>query len=161
MDYLQRALKSGLDFDTRKFVLLRLAGIYEAKRMFNEAARLIKSSADINTTYAGKINDYMKSVELFIKSGNFDEADIVFKQALACGNNKEKEEIKTNLKSYYVSQAEIYLGLDKRNHAKKTYERILKLELNPNEKLEIQKKLLDLYQRLGLIREYSVLKGSM
>ena len=161
MDYLQRALKSGLDFDTRRFVLLRLAGIYEARNMFNESARLVKSSADINTTYSGKINDYLKSVQLFIRTGNFEESEISFKQALACGNFKEKERMRSIFKSYLVSQAEIYLKSDKRNHAKKTYEKILKLELDFNEKLKIQKKLLSLYQKLGLIRDYSVLKDSI
>ena len=70
MSYLQRALKSGLSLDTRKFVLFRLAGIYEARRMYNQAARMVKSAAEINTTFKEKIKDYIRSVELYIKAGN-------------------------------------------------------------------------------------------
>ena len=38
MSYLQRAAKSQLDFDTRKFVLLELTRIYEQKGMFLDAS---------------------------------------------------------------------------------------------------------------------------
>ncbi|NCN98969.1 hypothetical protein COU62_02755 [Candidatus Pacearchaeota archaeon CG10_big_fil_rev_8_21_14_0_10_35_219] len=158
MDYLQRAMRSSIDFDTKKFVQIRLAKIYESRNMFKEAAKLIKNSADINTTYRGKIQDYMKSAELFIRGGGFDEADTVFKFALACGNSKEKEEMKNGLKNYYQNQAEYYMKRDKRNQAKKTYEKMMTLSLNDDEKKEIRGKLLNLYQALGLIKEYQNLK---
>ncbi|OIO80468.1 hypothetical protein AUJ84_03330 [Candidatus Pacearchaeota archaeon CG1_02_32_132] len=160
MDYLQRALKSNIDFDTKKFVQIRLAKIYESRNMFLESAKLIKNSAEINTTFKGKIEDYMKSVELFIRAGSFEEADEVFKRALACGNVNEKNEIKKNLKTHYFNQALHYLKQDKRNQAKKTYERILTLELSKDEKNDVQDKLLNLYNKLGFVREYRTLNNS-
>ncbi len=158
MDYLQRAMISGLDFDTKKFVQIRLAKIYESRNMFSEAGKLIKNSADINTTFRGKIQDYMKSVELFIRAGNFDEADVSFKLALACASNEQKRELKNGLKKLYEMQAGYYLKQDKRNSAKTTYERLLKQDLNDCEKQEAQKSLLSLYESLGFIREYNNLK---
>jgi len=50
MDFLQNCLRQQLDFDTRKFVLIKLAGAYELRRMFLAAAKLMKDAADINTT---------------------------------------------------------------------------------------------------------------
>jgi hypothetical protein len=58
MSYLQRAIKSQLDFDTRKFVLLELTKIYEQKGMFLDAAKTIRAAADITTTYKEKIGQF-------------------------------------------------------------------------------------------------------
>jgi tetratricopeptide (TPR) repeat protein len=158
MSYLQRALKSGLDFDTRKFVLLRLGGIYEGKGMFLEAAKMIKSAAEINTTYKDKSRDFMKAVELYIKGGNYLEADNVFRLALALGNSKEKREMKSNLKNYYLNQAIIYVNSDRRSLARAVFERMLSLDLELGERGEIERQLLDLYDKLGDVQAYFNLK---
>lgn len=161
MSYLQRALKSGLDFDTRKFVLIRLAGIYESRKMYLEAAKMVKAAAEINTTFKDKINDYIKAVELYIKGGEYNESDRLFTQALALGNNKEKFEMKTNYKNYYLKQGKFFLNNDKRNYARIIFERALTLDLNITEKKEVQKYLLELYDKLGLVRDYYNLKKIM
>jgi tetratricopeptide (TPR) repeat protein len=161
MSYLQRALQSKLDFDTKKFVFLRLAGIYENKKMFLDAAKLVKNAGEINVTYREKIRDYLKSVELNIKGGNFNEADRIFTQAMALGSVREKGEMKFQLKNFYLTQAKLLLGQEKRNHAKKIYEKVLSLELDIGERNDVHKTLLDLYKRLGDIREYYVLKEKL
>src|SRR3989344_1894106 len=86
MDYLSGCLKNSLDFETRKFVLTTLSRIYESRAMYSEAGKLIKASADINTTFDSKIGDFMKAVELFVKAGNYDEADNTFNKAIVLGN---------------------------------------------------------------------------
>ncbi|MDP4039144.1 MAG: hypothetical protein Q8P57_01010 [Candidatus Pacearchaeota archaeon] len=161
MSYLQRALRSKLDYDTKKFVLLRLAGVYEARKMFLESARLVKSAGEINTTFKDKIKDYIKAVELNIKGGDFVEADRIFSQALALGNTQEKFEMKGQLKNFYITQAKLYLKLDRRNHAKLTCEKILTLDLNIGERNEIKKTLLELYNKLGNVREYYSLRDKV
>jgi tetratricopeptide (TPR) repeat protein len=161
MSYLQRALASRLDYDTKKFVLLRLAGIYEARRMFLEAAKMARSAAEINTTFKEKIQDFMKVVELYIKGGEYDEADRLFAQALALGSTQEKFEMKTNFRNYYIMQGKFFLSNDKRNYARLAFEKCLTLELDLSQKKEIQKYLLGLYDKLGLVKEYYALKGSL
>jgi len=161
MSYLQRALNSGLSFDIRKFILIRLTGIYEGKKMYLEAAKMLKSGAEINTTFKEKIKDYMKTVELYIRGGDYVEADRIFVQALTLGTEKEKQEMKNNLKNYYLTQAKFFLSNDKRNYAKIIFEKSLKLGLNATEKREVQEHLLELYNKLGYIREYSALKEGM
>ena len=161
MSYLQRALNSNLDFDTRKFCLLRLGGIYEARGMFAESARCIKAAAEINTTYKDKIRDYMKVVELHIKSGSYDEADRMFGQARVLGNTQQKFEMKRMHAFTYQSQGKQLIQNDKRAAAKQLYEHMLRLDLDPALKSEVQQELLMLYHRLGNIREYSQLKNAM
>lgn len=162
MDYLQRALKSEIDFETKKFVLLRLAKIYEERKIYSEAGKLMRIAADINTTFKGKIQDYMKAMDYFVKGSNYHEADLTFASALALGNEREKIEIKKSYKDYYLAQGKMFLSMDQRSSARKTYEKILgSIELSPIEKSEIQKTLLQLYERLGAVREYQNLKKVM
>jgi tetratricopeptide (TPR) repeat protein len=161
IDYLQRALGSGLDFETRKFILLSLSKLYESKGMYLEAAKLMKNAAEINTTFKSKIGDYMKSVELYIRGSSYTEADFVFAQALALGTEREKSELKSVMKNYYLTQARNYVKVDKRSFAKKAYEKLLTLELPPQERKDVQKELLVLYEKLGNIRDYYKLKEGM
>ena len=160
MDYLRRALRSDLDFETKKYVLLKLARIYHSKRMFSEAGKMMKTAAEINTTFKSKIEDYMKSVELYIMGGDYIEADRVFGQAVALGNTQEKNEMKKRYKDQFLNLAKKQYSEDKRNNARKILEKTLTLELEIGERSEIQKMLLELYQKLGLMREYYKLKGN-
>lgn len=158
MDYLTACLKKNIDFDTKKYVLNKLSAIYESRRMFAEAAKLMKASADINTTFDGKIADFMKSVDLFVKGGVYDEADISFTKAFALANAKQKEELKAKRKGMYTAQVKEYLSRDKRKHAMQTYEKILTLDLDAAERKQVQQELMALYEKLGKVREYYNLK---
>ncbi|HLC54307.1 MAG TPA: hypothetical protein VJK07_01625 [Candidatus Nanoarchaeia archaeon] len=158
IDYLSRVLSSGLDFETRKFVLLELSKLYESRSMYLEAGKLMKNAAEINTTFKGKITDFMKSVELYVRGGNYQEGDAIFAQTLALATDRERPELKVLLKGYYFTLARTFAKADKRNHAKKAYEKLLTLELNPQEKKETQEQLLSLYQKLGNIRDFYKLR---
>ena len=161
MDYLSSCLKKQIDFDTRKFVLMTLAGIYEKRSIYVEAGKLYRASAEINTTTQSKINDYLKSCNVFIRAGEFDEAEVSFNRALSSGNEIEKKRIKETLKEYYTKQAKEFLKRDKRKHAMDTYERLLTLDLNLEEKKLVKEQLLDLYHKLGKVREYLNLKKTL
>lgn len=161
MSYLQRALRSSLDFETKRYVLVKLASIYEARRMYLEGAKMIKAAAEINKTFREKRADYMKAVYLYVKAGDFVEADRMFVQALALGNDAEKMEMKSSYKDYYIKQADEYIKAAKRNQAKQFYEKALTLDLQIGERSQIQKRLLDLYEKLGNVKEYMNLKKSL
>lgn len=161
IDYLERCLKKQLNFDARKFVLLKLADLYETKKMFLDAAKMVLSAANINTTFQGKMNDFVRSAGLFVQGGDFNNADSTFEKALVCGNEKQKKEIKMMKLKNYSDQAEFYLKNDKRKHATATYEKLLSMDINLNEKRTMQETLLGLYEKLGKIRDYYSLKRIM
>ena len=161
MDFLQQCLKKQLDFDTRKFVLNKLAEIYESRKMYLEAGKLIRAAADINTTFENKMNDFMKSTELFIKAGNYDEADISFAKALASANERQKLAIKIKMKDICKMQASEFISRDKRKHAMLAYEKLLAMELDSAEKRGIQQQLLGLYEKLGKVKEYYAIQKNM
>jgi tetratricopeptide (TPR) repeat protein len=158
MDYLQACLKQNLDFDTRKFALVKLAGIYEPRGMFGDAAKLMNASAEINTTFDGKMKDFMKAAELFIKAGLFDESDVAFGKALACVNEKQKADLKVKRKDMYKVHAKELLKRDKRRNAMEAYEKLASLDLDAQEKNEVQTNLMQLYEKLGRVRDFYTLK---
>ena len=161
MDFLQNCLRQQLDFDTRKFVLIKLAGAYELRRMFLAAAKLMKDAADINTTYQGKIDDFVKSGELFIKAGKYVRAEESFSRAFASANSAQTDQIKMSRRELYKSQARLYLNKDRRHGAMLTYEKLLTLGLDIEERRKVEDALLDLYDKLGKIKEYYSLRRSM
>lgn len=161
MDYLQQCLKKHLDFDTRKYALTTLAGIYESRGMHLEAAKLIRAAAEINVTYDAKVNDYMKSCELFIKAGNFDESDVSFSKALASSSERGKEALRAKRKAAYWQQAATFLKRDKRKHAMETYEKMLTIELAGDDRKKIQDELVNLYGKLGKVKEQMSLQRSI
>ncbi|MSS74394.1 hypothetical protein EXS72_02010 [Candidatus Pacearchaeota archaeon] len=161
MSYLQRAAKSQLDFDTRKFVLIELTRIYEQKKMYLDAGKTIKSAAEITTTFREKMIQFMKSVEFNVKGNDFTEAERIFAQALALGNDREKWEMKQQFKQFHFSQAQGYIKNDRRSNAKVLYQKMLSMELNPSEKSEVQNQLLNLYLKLGNTREYYALRDKI
>lgn len=161
MDYLQRALTSGLDFETKKFVMVSLSRLYENKGMHLEAARLLRNASEINTTFKGKISDFMKSIELYVRAGGYSDADFVFAQALALAADHEKVGLKSVYRKLYLDSARSFLKGDKRTQARKAYEKALSLDLEVGERRQVQQELLSLYEKLGCINEYYRLKNSM
>lgn len=159
MDYLQRCLKMQLDFDTRKYVLTTLSVIYESRKMYLEAGKLMRAAAEINATFEAKMNDFIKSMELYIRAGNYEEADISFSKAIACASDPQKLRIKDKRKLMYKEAAKDYMIKDKRKHAMEAYEKLMEMELQPEEKQEVKQNLMKLYEKLGKIKEYYSLKN--
>jgi tetratricopeptide (TPR) repeat protein len=162
MDFLQQCLKKTLDFETRKFVLLTLAGIYEQRHMYLEAGKLIRNAAEINTTFEGKMQDFMKSAELLVRSGACDEARVSFAKAMGSANERQKPTLREQYKKAHFTTAEEFLKKDKRKHALEAYESLLALEfITPEEKRKAQIAVLPLYEKLGKIKEFMSLKKQL
>ncbi|MDO8509131.1 MAG: hypothetical protein Q7S27_05610 [Nanoarchaeota archaeon] len=161
IDYLLNCLKQPIDFDTKRYVLVKLAELYKEKKMFLESGKMMQNAAPINTTNRAMISDHIFSAEMFVKAGNFNYADIAFEKALSCAGDNQRFEIKQIKIDMYKSQAENYLKNDKRNNAVNAFEKLIELNLAPSERKEVQDKLLSLYDRLGKIKEYYNLKKAM
>ena len=61
----------------------------------------------------------------------------------------------------YKNQAKAYLQKDKRKHAADTYEKILSLDLDIYERRKFQEELLILYEKLGKMDDYFLLRKKM
>lgn len=69
--------------------------------------------------------------------------------------------MKQAYKRYHFGQAQAYLKADRRNNAKEIFQKMLSLDLSAEEKNQVQSILLDLYYKLGNVREYHTLKDKM
>ena len=160
MEYLEECSKQNSDLNIKKFCCQKLAELYEIKSMFSEAAKNMSSLADMAVTFKDKINCFLKEIELWIKSGQYELADETYKMALAIGNTHEKEDIKKAVKELYKNQSLNFEKTNKNANALKIYEKLLHL-VEEREKLEIKKRILPLYKKLGKIHEYTVLEEQL
>lgn len=159
IDYLTKFMLEKMGFDLKRFVCFKLAEIYERKGMLNDAAKMFENIALLSIAFSEKIKYYVKMVELYIRAGFFDKADSAMRKALNQANEQQKYDIYFSIKDFYKQQAEVYEKELKRNHAAKVYEKLLEMNISDFEKEEIRKKLLNLYDKLGKFKEYSILEG--
>lgn len=159
--YLTEILEEKIPIDIRKFICFKLEKIYERKSMLNDAAKMFNNIALISIAFSEKIKHYIKESELYIRAGIFNKADEAMKKAMSQANAIEKQEIYFIIKDFYKKQAGIYEKEIKRNNAARIYERLLEMNITDLEKQEIKKKLLELYEKLGKLKEYFILKHSI
>jgi len=159
IDYLTRYLKTIPPFEMRKFAYAKLAEIYEEKRMFFDAAKTYKNIALSSLTFRDKIKYHLKEAESFIKAGEFVETEKALKSALSEANADQRIEIHKDIKKAYMEHAENLEKEFKTNNASKIYEKILTLDLSEDEEKDVRKKLLELYEKLGKIKELKFLKN--
>ncbi len=161
IDYLTEILEEKIPIDVRKFICFKLAEIYERKGVFDSAAKMFNNIALISIAFSEKIKHYIKESELYIKAGVFDKADEAMKKAMNQANVIEKQDIYFSIKDFYKRQAEVYEKEMKRNNALRIYEKLLEMNITDLEKQEIKKKILGLYEKLGKLKEYFILKKSL
>jgi len=158
MDYLSKLLKEKLHRDTKKFVYLELIKIYERKGMLNDAAKMYEGIASISIAFSEQIKNHLKATEYYVRAGFFDKADYAMRKALNEASSVEREEINFTVKDFYKKQAEEHERELKRNHAAKIYEKLLEMSITDQERLEIKEKLMELYEKLGRLKEFYAMK---
>jgi len=161
IDFLTRCLKRGIDIDTKKFVMLKLALIYDERRMPLEGAKLMRNVAELEATDGSRINAFIKSAEMYVKANAFEEADISFSKAAINTNESQKAQMKARRRELYLAQAKLLIQKERRAQAIKVYEKLVVMDFAPQEKKEIQQQLLSLYEKLGKMNDYFALKKGM
>jgi|SRR3989344_1258599 len=161
-DYLTRSLKKNLDIDTKKFVLSKLAEVYESLKMHSEAAKSLRIVCELQTSSDAKIRDLLKSMELFITSGNFGEAETSFTKAFYLEKDSQKRDLINKHIEAYKKQVSELLKKGKIKNTMIVYEHFLKIkEISADDRKNAQAELLKLYEKLGKILEYNSLKRAM
>lgn len=154
IEYLENCIKNNVPNDVRRFCHLKLADLYSRKSMNSQAARNLQGAADCATTYNDKMQLYLSETVMRIKTGDYNVAEESFKKALICGNEKQKSEMKEQIKKEYLNAAETFEKQNKNNNAIKAYEKMKSLAfVSADEKTKINEKLAKLYARVGKVRE--------
>ncbi|MCK5624877.1 hypothetical protein KAI04_03480 [Candidatus Pacearchaeota archaeon] len=158
IDYLSKLLNEKLHRDTKKFVYLKLIEIYDRKKMFNDVAKMYEGIAKISIAFSEQIKNHLNATQYYIKAGFFDKANYSMRNALNEANSVEREEINFSVKEFYKKQAEEHERELKRNHAAKIYEKLLEMNITDQERKEIKEKLMELYEKLGRLKEFYAMK---
>ncbi len=158
IDYLSSCLKNHIDSDTKRYVLIKLRDLFIQKSMFPDAGRAMTSAGEINASSSGKISDFLKAVEYFVKGGDFEGVQKALSRALSSAQEFEKKGIKEKIKSMYIAQARELTNKNKRRQAIGFYEALFEFDLDAREKEEVDSNLLALYKSMGRIEDYFILK---
>ncbi len=161
IDNITRFLKENPALDVKKFLYLKLTEIYERRNMFSEAAELYDRLSEISSIVEERAKYFTKETEDYIKAGFFDKADLALKKIIVNIKASERPKIMLTIKEFYKNQANTYEKEKRRSLAVKTYEKLLDMNIPDLEKEEINRKLLELYQSLGMIKKLMILKEKL
>ncbi len=162
IDHLNRFLKEHqLSMDTKKFIFLKLASLYEASKLYGETAKAYDNAASVSLTFAEKIKHYTKAAESYVRLGALDRVDEAVRKAMVEANTREREEIQATVKMMYKAQAAALEAELKRNQAVKFYEKLLNMRLSDQERKEVRERLLGLYRKLGKLHEALALEKGL
>jgi tetratricopeptide (TPR) repeat protein len=158
--YLESALQvPGFSFEIKRFIWNELAKLYEERKMFERAARALANKAGVEPMVKDKIDSYITAAELYARIGKIDAADDMFLRATRDSREEDKRRVKLARKNVYSVTATELESKGKKASAVKFYEKLIKMNLDEEEKLAIKHKLLDTYNTLGLFREAKLLEG--
>jgi len=152
MEYLESCLIKNLNIDVIRYCYKELSRLYEKRKMFSEAAKYACKFQGVCINQKEKTNAQLKEIELLIKGGFYDNADMASKKLLSSLNEREKIIIKKIIISIYKIEASKLEISNKNSSALKIYERLINL-VSEDEKNEIKTKLFILYKKLGKIKE--------
>ena len=160
INYLESALGvAGFSFEIKRFLWKELSELYESRKMFEKSAKAMANKAGMEVMFKDKVDSYVTAAELFSRVGKVDDADEMFVRAMRDANSEQKTKVKLARKNIYLISAKDLESKGKRASAVKFYEKLIKMNLEDIEKVEIKKKLLRTYKALGLFREARLLEG--
>lgn len=161
IEYFENCLKNPQQQqDVRRYVLIKLSGLYEGRLMFGEAAKQMDAAAAAAVTFKDKMELYMLATQLSIKHGDYVKADDAFKKALASANTREREELKQKIKILYLARSRDFEKSQRFNNAIKVIEKLFSMNiLTESERQAEQKRLANFYARIGKIPEAMRLGG--
>lgn len=152
MEYLENCLKKFTDVEILRYCYAELSKLYEGNVMYTEAIKYIAKYQEVAISPRDKLQAYVREIELLIKSGSYDRVEYCYSRLSQTATPKELYEIETKIITLYKAEAQKFEKTNKNSLAIKVYEKLLKL-VKDSEKLEVKKKLLVLYKRLGRVRE--------
>ena len=158
IDYLTRFIAQKPPLHEKKYAFMKLIEIYEAKKMFNDIAKIYSNLVILATSPQERIDCLIKETKSYIQGGRFEEADTIMRKAMDEVTIIKKADIYEDIKNFYKKQAEVFEKESKRNHSIKVYEKLLSMKISDAERDDAKAKLLNLYEKLGKFRESSALE---
>jgi tetratricopeptide (TPR) repeat protein len=152
MEYLEKCLTMFRDPEILKYCYTELARLYEGRIMYSDALKYLNKLHALTVLSIDKFHIHEKEIELLIKAGNYERVPEVFKMAIKLVGEVEAMNLKRKIIKLYQMEAQKFDNSGKNLAALKVYERLIPL-LTDHERNEARKKLLNIYKKLGRVRE--------
>lgn len=154
IERLNKILGQKTSQNVKKFAFMRLAEIYEKKIMYSDAAVMCHNLSMYSSDSAERNRYHMKEAELYLKAGKPEMAEETMKKAMCKANPREIASIIDTMKELYKAQAIVCEKNKRKSQALEIYDKILRMDISDMEKRDIKKKMLELYDGLGRVRDY-------
>lgn len=152
MEYLENCTKKFMDRETLSYCYQELSRLYERNVMYPDAIKYLSRFEEICQTNTEKRTAYLKEIELLIKGGFYDKVEFTHKKIKDISSPKEMKEIDQKIIDLYKQEAAKFDRANKCSPSLKIYEKLLIL-VRPEERTEIKRKLVFLYNKLGRVKE--------
>ena len=152
MEYLENCTKKFMDKEILRYCFQELSRLYERNAMFPDAIKYLARYEELAGTNTEKRTAYLKEAELLIKAGFYDRIEFTHNKIKEISSPKELKEIDQKIIQLLKDAAAMYDRQNKYSPATKTYEKLLQLS-KPEDKTEIKRRLVFLYNKLGKVRE--------
>ena len=155
IEWLEKISERPLDKETKKFVFILIAKLYEKKQMFNSALNYYSMASSLVEKFKEAIPLALKIAQLYVRLFNFSYAEDYLRKALSFASSKEQGKIKEAYFNFYLEEAKAYEARKRYRKAIKFYEYLANKDIN---KLEMLNKIAELYDKAAMPLEASKIK---
>ena len=161
-EYLENLLKRmNLNPDIKLMISREVVELYVRRGLWSNAAKIMESAAISFHNPNTKRDIYKQAGILYVRACDFLTADDCFKRAIENALDREKPFLKKEIETIYLTEAQNFENIGKRQKTVDIYERIKRTNPDESVKRKINEKLVVLYEKLGKIREHIDLRDSM
>ena len=160
MEYLELCSKKFNDIDTLRYCNKELAVLYEKKFMYPEALKYLSKLKRIAILKKDKIESIFKEIEMLIKSGSYDKADLMFLEDIRVLDESERFELKRKVIEFYYCEIKNFEKFSKHANLLKVYKSLISY-VRDDEVNQIKKRMIESYKRLGKVRESLILEKQL
>lgn len=160
MEYLESCAIKFNDSLILRYCYQELSRLYEGRKMYSDAIKYIFKYQETLVSEVEKMNAMMKEVELLIKAGFYDRADLLIKRIIENSKESQKFEVRRKIVEMFKQEAARFEKESKFTPLLKVYEKLIEY-LADAEKNEIKRRMVIIYKKLGKVRESLELERQM
>ncbi|MBS3093537.1 hypothetical protein J4456_03075 [Candidatus Pacearchaeota archaeon] len=161
MEYLEKCAEKFRDDEILRYCYSQLIILYEGRMMFSDALKYLYKLQAMVFNNAEKLQLIDRELELLIKGGFYDKVEPALKNAMKISSNDiEVMNLRRNIVTLYKQEISKFERSGKYQSLLRIYEKLIPL-LADHEKNEAKKRLVEIYNKLGKVRESIELEKSI
>jgi len=158
IEWLEKISEQIIDKELKKFCYLKIAELYEKKRMLSSAINYYVLASSLIEKYRENIGVMLKISQLYVKSLNFQYAEDFLRKALSYASTREREEIEKKFFNFFIEEAKTYEEKKRFSKAVQFYKYLADKGIN---RIEMLNKIAELYDKAALPLEASKIRSQI